>query len=69
MYDLMDDLVLFSDREGTSVISKISRIYKRARSGDADIKKDAYGVIREMLQLAAMYGFSGICGRAWWHHI
>ena len=55
----MDDLVLFSDREGTSVISKISRIYKRARSGDADIKKDAYGVIREMLQLAAMYGFSG----------
>ena len=59
MYDLMDDLVLFSDREGTSVISKISRIYKRARSGDADIKKDAYGVIREMLQLAAMYGFSG----------
>ena len=41
MYDLMDDLVLFSDREGTSVISKISRIYKRARSGDADIIKDA----------------------------
>ena len=29
MYDLMDDLVLFSDREGTSVISKISRIYKK----------------------------------------
>ncbi len=40
MYDLMDDLVLFSDREGTSVISKISRIYKKSpQSGDADIKK------------------------------
>ena len=59
MYDLIDDLVLFSDEEGTSIISKISQLYKKARSGEPDIKKEALAVIREMMQIAGKYGFSG----------
>ena len=58
MYNLLENLIIFSAGEGRTILDEIASIYRKAEKGE-DVTARAYQAVRSILKIASKYGFSG----------
>lgn len=58
MYNLLENLIIFSAGEGRTILDEIASIYLKAENGE-DVTSRAYQAVRNILKTASKYGFSG----------
>lgn len=59
MYKILENLIVFSLGEGYDILGETARLCKRAEEGEKDLKQRTYKIVRDILELAVTYGFSG----------
>lgn len=59
MHKLTENLIIFADSGGNDIISRTAELCRNAENGVTGLKKEAYTIVRELLQAADAYGFSG----------
>ncbi len=58
MYRLLENLMLYAPGEN-SIIGRTALLCEKARSGGTGLKREAYSIVRDILNMASLYGLRG----------
>ena len=59
MYKLLEKLIIYAEGEGRDLLDEMANLCRLADEEERDLRSEAYAAIRNILKIAARYGFSG----------